>query len=160
MPFRKAEIKHATDYIDDALYAESPPQTILQDINMARMVGVLHQLGHLATHATTLFEDLYDEARKTKERLDQLSSRVAAVAADVAPTEDLVYATRDPVARFGGLARQDSAAEHCVPFFLFSHLFYSFPTWFSHVLYTLRRGAAGAFPAGRRAAPKASAGRA
>ena len=78
MPFRKAEIKHAAEYIDDALYADSPPQTILQDINMARMVGVLHQLGHLATHATTLFEDLYDEARKTKERLDQLSSRVAA----------------------------------------------------------------------------------
>ncbi len=43
MPFRKAEIKHATDYIDDALYAESPPQTILQDINMARMCKLSFQ---------------------------------------------------------------------------------------------------------------------
>ena len=103
MPFGKATIKNASAYVDNALYADSPPQAILQDINMARMVGVLHQLGHLATHATTLFEDLYDEARKTKERLDHLSSRVAAVAADVAPTEDLVYATRDPVTRFGGV---------------------------------------------------------
>eukprot|EP00936_MAST-01D_sp_MAST-1D-sp1_P002469 g2469.t1 len=76
MPIVKRSIFHAQCYASPDLYADTTPDSALVDVNMARMTGVLHQLGFLSTYATEMFDDLFKMAKGVTDRTKKVSVRV------------------------------------------------------------------------------------
>ena len=76
MPIVKRSIFHAQCYASPDLYADTTPDSALVDVNMARMTGVLHQLGFLSTYATEMFDDLFKMAKDVTDRTKKVSARV------------------------------------------------------------------------------------
>ena len=66
--------------------------TVLEAANMAQMVGVLQQLGLLATYSHELFTDLTIEAEGSLTRINQLKGRLGRVTERLARVDDALAA--------------------------------------------------------------------
>ena len=66
--------------------------TVLEAANMAQMVGVLQQLGWLATYSHELFTGLTIEAEGSLTRINQLKGRLGRVTERLARVDDALAA--------------------------------------------------------------------
>ena len=69
--------------------------TILEASNMAQMVGVLQQLGWLATYSHELFTDLTLEAEGSLKRINKLKDRLGRVTVRLARVDDALAETNE-----------------------------------------------------------------
>ena len=76
----------------DAIMKGAQSDTVLEAANMAQMVGVLQQLGLLATYSHELFTDLTIEAEGSLTRINQLKGRLGRVTERLARVDDALAA--------------------------------------------------------------------
>ena len=95
----------------DAIMKSAQSDTVLEAANMAQMVGVLQQLGWLATYSHELFTDLTIEAEGSLTRINQLKGRLGRVTERLARVDDALAAASETeianicAANPGGAAR-------------------------------------------------------
>ena len=95
----------------DAIMKSAQSDTVLEAANMAQMVGVLQQLGKLATYSHELFTDLTIEAEGSLTRINQLKGRLGRVTERLARVDDALAAASETeianicAANPGGAAR-------------------------------------------------------
>ncbi|CAM9551989.1 unnamed protein product [Ectocarpus fasciculatus] len=81
MPLTMRPIPHALNLGDPEIYGQGPsghgtPSTqVLEDVNMASMVGTLAQLGVLATYAQDMFDGLFQTADGLSKKISAASVR-------------------------------------------------------------------------------------
>jgi len=73
----------AHEYADNDFYQKPDPKTAMQDVSMAKMTGVLKQLGNLAVYSSHIFDGVFQMAKETDERLDGVSRKVVGLQQDV-----------------------------------------------------------------------------
>ena len=79
----------------DAIMKSATSDTVLEAANMAQMVGVLQQLGWLATYSHELFTDLTIEAEGSLTRINQLKGRLGRVTERLARVDDALAAASE-----------------------------------------------------------------
>ncbi len=79
----------------DAIMKSAQSDTVLEAANMAQMVGVLQQLGKLATYSHELFTDLTIEAEGSLTRINQLKGRLGRVTERLARVDDALAAASE-----------------------------------------------------------------
>ena len=79
----------------DAIMKSAQSDTVLEAANMAQMVGVLQQLGWLATYSHELFTDLTIEAEGSLTRINQLKGRLGRVTERLARVDDALAAASE-----------------------------------------------------------------
>eukprot|EP00636_Phaeomonas_parva_P003861 CAMPEP_0118864620 /NCGR_PEP_ID=MMETSP1163-20130328/9141_1 /TAXON_ID=124430 /ORGANISM="Phaeomonas parva, Strain CCMP2877" /LENGTH=263 /DNA_ID=CAMNT_0006798767 /DNA_START=148 /DNA_END=936 /DNA_ORIENTATION=+ len=102
MPIVKRGIAHPLAYPDPALYEQSPPDMILQNIDMASFSGAMQQLGILASYATEMFQDLYDIANEQSKRLVRASEKTSSILARLEEVEGVVSSNTQMLGTVGG----------------------------------------------------------
>ena len=60
----------------DKIIKSAGADSVLEACNMAAMVGVIQQLGHLASYSHEIFSNLAQEAEETTQRITGLTDRV------------------------------------------------------------------------------------
>ena len=101
MPLVKRRVENALAYPDPALWAQSPPESVLADVHQAQLVGALSQLGLLAGHAADIFNDMFKEADGLQQRMVAANGRVAGLI-DALPAleQQVAGATMDSILAF------------------------------------------------------------
>ncbi|OIV98560.1 hypothetical protein TanjilG_12146 [Lupinus angustifolius] len=86
MPISRYQIRSEYGLADPELYRGTEydvPETLLEGVSMAALVGFLRQLGDLAQFAAEIFHDLHEEVLATMERGHSLVNRVQQLEAEV-----------------------------------------------------------------------------
>jgi len=79
MPIVQRHINYPLSYPDPKFYVQSAPAEMLGDMHFSAMVGVLNQLGHLSSHAASIFKDLTGEAEELRKRMASANDRTTAL---------------------------------------------------------------------------------
>jgi len=87
MPLTKRIIYDAPSYGHVDVYEESAPKTVLQDTNMAHLLGAINQINYLSSYALEIFDGLVSLADGTKERINQASQRVTTLTKELSELE-------------------------------------------------------------------------
>ncbi|CAL0328321.1 unnamed protein product [Lupinus luteus] len=90
MPISRYQIRSEYGLADPEIYRGTEydaPETLLESVSMAALVGFLRQLGDLAQFAAEIFHDLHEEVLATTERGHSLMSRVQQLEAEVPAIE-------------------------------------------------------------------------
>ncbi|KAK7287191.1 hypothetical protein RIF29_00300 [Crotalaria pallida] len=90
MPISRYHIRSEYSLADPELYRRPEydvPESLLEGVSMAGLVGFLRQLGDLAQFAAEIFHDLHEEVIATTERGQSLVSRVQQLEAEVPAIE-------------------------------------------------------------------------
>eukprot|EP00939_MAST-03C_sp_MAST-3C-sp1_P004173 g4173.t1 len=64
------------NYAPNDLYMESSERTVLHDVSMASMSGVLDQLGMLSTYASDVFRGIHSQVKHVSKRSEDISRRL------------------------------------------------------------------------------------
>ena len=80
---------------NDKIVASASADSILEAGNMAAQVGVLAQLGWLATFSHELLNDLTREAEASYERINRLKQRLGHVTQRLARVDDALAAANE-----------------------------------------------------------------
>ncbi|CAM9511122.1 unnamed protein product, partial [Phaeothamnion confervicola] len=89
MPLVKRPIPSSLSLAAPELYSESRGNEVLDDVNMAGMVGTLTQLGALAVYAHEMFSELCSVADELAGRVVEMSSRTSTLMADLTHAEEV-----------------------------------------------------------------------
>ena len=95
LPYMRRTIPDPHSLAPDAIMKSAQSDTVLEAANMAQMVGVLQQLGWLATYSHELFTDLTIEAEGSLTRINQLKGRLGRVTERLARVDDALAAASE-----------------------------------------------------------------
>ena len=79
----------------EAILKNQPADNVLEASNMAQMLGVLQQLGWLATYSHELFADLSMECEGSFTRINKLKGRLTRVTERLARVDDALAAANE-----------------------------------------------------------------
>ncbi|CAM9987907.1 unnamed protein product, partial [Phaeothamnion confervicola] len=89
MPLVKRPIPSSLSLAAPELYSESRGNEVLDDVNMAGMVGTLTQLGALAVYAHEMFSERCSVADELAGRVVEISSHTSKLMADLTRAEEV-----------------------------------------------------------------------
>lgn len=75
MPLSKRVLHNSGLFAPPDIYAEATPATALNDVNMARTIGVIQQISNLGMFAAELFDNLARLSEDTADRLKESTAR-------------------------------------------------------------------------------------
>ena len=84
MPVAARVIANPFEYVNHSSYtAGKPGSIVLQSVNIASMVGCIHQIALLADYATEIFENLQDTTQMIHHRLCDISTRTVTLSLQI-----------------------------------------------------------------------------